>query len=229
MVFVYAPVGEDHDIGPAAVGLVAADKQHVQSPLQRGVFIVQQRDNTAFQPGHIQGLDFHQLHSCENGAVQLQNPAVFRPLLKQVAVGAHINGGVHYGLFPDRVDGRIGHLGKHLLKVVEERLVLFRQHRQRNIRAHGLGGLHTGLCHGQHRAFHVLVGPAEGLVQPVAHRLGILLQTLFRRGQLRELHQLQIQPLAEGVVTGVSLLDLVVKFDPALHHVGQQHSSRLQP
>ena len=71
MVFVHAPVGENHNIGPAAVSLVAADKQHVQSPLQGGVFIIQQRDNTAFQSGHIQRLDLHQLHAGKNGAVQL--------------------------------------------------------------------------------------------------------------------------------------------------------------
>ena len=107
--------------------------------------------------------------------------------------------------------------------------MLFREHCQRNIRAHGLGRLRPGLGHGQHGAFHILVGPAKSFVEPVAHRLGILLQPLFGRGQLGELYQLQIQPFPEGMVAGIGLFDLVVKLDPALHHVRQQHPPRLQP
>ena len=60
--------------------------------------------------------------------------------------------------------GGIGHLGKELLEVVEQGLVLVVQHRQRDVDAHGGGGLRPGAGHGQDGGRHILIGVAEGLL-----------------------------------------------------------------
>ena len=54
---------------------------------------------------------------------------------KRFAVGAHVDGGVGDALFADGRRWRVGHLGEHLLEVAEQRLVLFREHRQGHVHA----------------------------------------------------------------------------------------------
>ncbi len=42
----------------------------------------------------------------------------------------------HHQLFPDRINGRVGHLGKQLLEIVKEPVGPFRDYRGRSIIAH---------------------------------------------------------------------------------------------
>ena len=97
--------------------------------------------------------------------------------------------GIGDHLFPDGVNGRIGNLSELLLEVVEKQRMTVAEHRQRDIRAHGGGGLPAGAGHGQDGGFHILIGVAERLVQPVPLLLGIVFRPLVGHRQLAQLHR----------------------------------------
>ena len=75
----------------------------------------------------------------------------------------------HHQFFPDRVDGRIGHLREQLLEVVVENLGSIRQHGQRRVVAHRAGGFLAVLRHRCEDDLHVLLRVAEGLL-PIEQR-----------------------------------------------------------
>ena len=66
--------------------------------------------------------DFHQIHTGENGILDLENRTVLRSLFQQVAGGSQIDRRVRDDLLADGVDGRVCHLRKELLEVAEQRL-----------------------------------------------------------------------------------------------------------
>ena len=103
------------------VGPVHVDEQPVQGIGQGRPLVVQQGDGLHMEAGPVHVADLHQIHGGENGVVNLQDSAVFRPLLQQIAAGAGVDGGIGDDLLPDGVHGRVGHLGEELLEVVEQR------------------------------------------------------------------------------------------------------------
>ena len=102
------------------------------------------------------------------GVVDLENAAVLRAVLEQVAVGAHIDRGIGDALLADGVDGRVGNLGEHLLEVAEQGLMLLGEHGQRDIHAHGGGGLLAVPGHGEDDAGQILIGIGKGPLEPLA-------------------------------------------------------------
>ena len=228
MVLVHPPVGQDDDVGPVAVGPVRCDFQLVQRPFQRHILKVQQRYRLHMETGLVHGPDPHQVHRGQDGVVDLQHPAVLRLLIQQVAVIAHVYGGVGDDLLPDGVDGRVGHLGKQLAEVVEQGLVVAGQHRQGNVRPHGGGGLCPGAGHGQNGVLHILIGVAKRLLHLGTALRGIALHPLVGDGQILQLHQVPVQPFPVGIAGGVALFDLPVVDNAPRRCIHQQHFSRLQ-
>ena len=181
------------------------------------------------EAGPVHVADLHQIHGGEDGVVDLEDCAVLRSFLQQIAAGAHIHRGVGDDLLADGVHGRVGHLGEELLEVAEQGLVLFRQHRQRCVHAHGGGGLRPTPGHGEDSVLHLLIGVAEGLVQPVPPLLGGPLHTPVGDGKIPQVYQVGIEPLAVGLLAGVPLLDLGVVHQSTGSQVCQQHPPRLEP
>ena len=107
--------------------------------------------------------------------------------------------------------------------------MLFRQDRQRDIRAHGRGRLRAGLGHGQNGVLNVVIRIPEDLVQPAALQLCIFLHLPVRDRDIRQLQKLLIEPFAVGVLRGIAVLDLVVLQNGTGRRVDQQHLPRLQP
>ena len=229
VVFVHPPVGQDDDIGPAAVSPVGGQLHLVQRPLQGHIFEVQQGHRLHAEAGPVHVFDLQHIHRGEDGVVDLEHPAVFSPLLQQIAVISHIHRGVGDDLLPDGVDGRVGHLGEALAEIVEQRPVPAVQHRQGNIRPHGGGGFRPCPGHGQDGVLDILPGVAERLLhlcQPF-RRAG--LHPVVGNGQVLQLEQPPVQPFAVGAAGGAALLELLVTDDAALDRVRQQHFPRLQP
>ena len=229
MVFIHAPVGQNQNIGSVAVCPVAVDEQTVQRVLQGHAGVIQQRDGFYAETGVVHIANFHQVHGGQNGVADLQHRAVFRPLLKQIPARAHVDRGVGDDLLPDGVHGRVRHLSEKLLEIVEQGLMLFTEHRQRRIHAHGGGGLGPVPGHGEQGVLDLLVGIAEGLVQPVPQLLGVGLHLPVGDGQVLEVDQMPVQPFAVGLAVGIALLDLPVVHQPSQRQVRQQHPPRLKP
>ena len=223
MVFIHPPVGENDHIGTAPVSPVALHKEPVQGIFQRGILVIQQRNRLDFEAGAVHGTNLHQLHRGDDRIADLQNPAVFRLFLQQIAVRADVDRGVGDDLLPKRVDGRIGHLGKELLEIVEKGLMLFGQHRQGNVRAHGGDLLRAGSRHGQNGIVDVLVSIAKGFVQLIPELLGVHGNLLIGDGKLLQGHQVLIQPLAIGLPGGKSRLAFLVGNDFFPQGVHKEH------
>ena len=228
MVFVHASVGKDDHIGPIPIGPVTLDEQPVYGVFQRGIFIVQKTDRFHLETGALHVPNLHQLQRGEDGILDFQHPAVFRPFVQQVTIGADIYGGIRDNFLPHGVNGRIGHLGKELLEVVEKGLMLFGQHCQWNIRSHGGNLLRAGFCHGQHGIVDVLIGVAESLVElfPLLRRVHGDLAVGHR--QLLQGDKVLVQPFAVGLPLGKGGLAFLVRNDLFPDGIHQQHPARLQ-
>ena len=70
--------------------------------------------------------------------------------LEQIAFGANRRFGGGDDFFADTIDRRIGDLREKLFEIVEQRLRLVRQNRQRRIRAHRANGFHAVARHRHH-------------------------------------------------------------------------------
>ena len=229
VVLVHAPVREDDDIGPVAVGPVAVDEEMVQGLFQGRIFIIENGDGLHPEARSVHGLDLHQVQVGEDGVVDLEDVAVLRAVLEQVAVGAHIDRGIGDALLADGVDGRVGDLGEHLLEVAEQGLMLLREHGQGDIHAHGGGGLLAVPGHGEDDAGQILIGIGKGPLEPLALGVGEGLHLFIGHRQILEVDQVLIQPLAVGLPGGIVGLEIVVLDDLPGLGIHQQHLARAEP
>ena len=116
--------------------------------------------------------------------MDLEHPAVGPLLLQQIAVVSHVHRGVGDDFLPDGVHGGVGHLGEELVEVVEQGPVHIVQHRQGDVGTHGGGGLGPGAGHGEDGVAHILIGVAEGLLEPVEPLSGVALHPAVGDGQV---------------------------------------------
>ena len=219
VVLIHAPVGQDEDVGTLLIGPVHIDEQLIQGVCQGRALVVQQGDGLHMEAGAAHVPQLHQIHGGQNGVVDLQDRAVFRLLLEQVAAGASVHGGVGDNFLPDGVHGRVCHLGEELLEVVEQGLVMLAEHCQRGVHAHGGCRLGAVPGHGEDGVLDLLIGVAEGLVQPVPQFLGVGLHPLVGDGEVLQIDQMGVQPLAVGLLGGVAVLQLGVVHQAALPQV----------
>jgi hypothetical protein len=147
--------------------------------------------------------------------------------VQQVGLGADEAVQAHHDGFADRVDRRVGHLRKQLLEVVEQRLVLVRQHGQGAVVAHGAGGFFAIGGHGRQQELDVFLREAEGLLAvEQAFGKGGGLGAGFD-GIEPDAHV--VDPLAVGAWrVGELVLQFFVVDDAALLQVDQEHLARLQ-
>ncbi len=229
VIFVDLPVGQDQNIRPVPVCPVNVHEQPVDGLLQGGIFIVADGNRLHLEPRHIHGLDAKKVRFRKNGVVDFQHLAVIRLLLQQVALGTGVDRGGGNDLLPEGVNGRVRHLGEHLLEVVKQRRMGVAESRQGGVAAHGSGRLSAVFRHLQQDVVHVLVAVAEGLLQP--HQLLVRRRRYLLIGHLQvgQIHQVPVQPLAVGLTAGVVRLQFLVVHQFSPHGVHQQHFSRAEP
>ena len=148
--------------------------------------------------------------------------AVFRLFFQEIAVLPHIDRPGGYDLLPLGVDGRVGHLRKQLLKVIEKRLVLVGKGSDRGIHAHGSDALRTCQGHVQDPVMIILPSVAKSFLEALSLLPFQSRNLSVRDLQLGQRDQVAVEPLAVGVRPGVFILDLLVIDDPFLSGVRQQ-------
>ena len=229
MVFVDFPVGQNQNVGSVPVGSVNIHKEPLDGLFQRGVLIVADGNRLHLESGHIHGLDAKKVRFREDGVVDFQHLAVVRLLFQQVTLGTGVDRGGSDDLLPEGVNGRVRHLGEHLLEVVKERRMGVAERRQGGVAAHGSGRLAAVFRHLQQDVVHILIAVAEGLLQP--HQLLVAggCHLLIGHLQVGQIHQVPIQPFAVGLTTGVVRLQLLVVHQPSPDGVHQQHFARTEP
>ena len=228
MVFVHAPVGEDQDIRSRGARLVRFHIQAAYRLAQLCVFIVQDRDLGDLEAGQIHSLELEHSGGGQDRIDDLDHLAVIRLFLQQIAVLADIDGGRGDDLLADCVDRRIGHLREVLFEIIEQRLRLIGQDRERFIGAHRGDRLCAVLCHRQDRRHHVLVGVAECLLQAAALLPVMLLHLCVRHLQIFQAGQVAVEPFAVGSFGSIMQLDLFIADQSSLHGVHEQHLARME-
>ncbi len=148
--------------------------------------------------------------------------------VQQIGLGTNKAVERHDDGLADRVDRRVGHLRKQLLKVAVQRLVFARKHGQRAVVAHRTNAFFAVLRHRCQQKLHILLRGAKGLlaIEQGQRRSG--------HGQRRVQHdavELDAQvfnPLLVGLGIDDVGLELLVVNHAALLQVDQQHLARLQ-
>ena len=180
------------------------------------------------EAGFVQVPDLEEVYACQDRVVDFQNRAVSALLLQEIAVRADVYGGIGHYFLPEGVNGRVSHLGKELLEIVEQQLMLLGEHCQRRVVAHGKGRFHSVFRHGKDLVLDVLIGVAENLVQPVAHLLGMNRDLAVGDLKVRQMEKVAVQPLPVGASAGIVGLALLVGDDPLLFRVHKKDPAGLQ-
>ena len=150
-----------------------------------------------------------------------------RPRLEEVLLRPDGPVGGHDDLFPDRVDRGVGHLREQLLEVAVQELGLLGQYRERRVVAHRAHGVRARRGHRRDDHPHVLGGVPEHLLAPED---GLVVGTDHGRGggQVLEPHERVADPVLVRLRAGDLGLELLVRDDPALRRVDEEHPSGLQ-
>ena len=228
VVFVHAAVRENDYVGAGCRSAVHCYVELLKGPLQGGVLVIQKRDCPRAEAGLVQISDLEEVDAGQDRVVDFQDRTVGALLLKEIAVRADVYRGIGHYFLPEGVNGRVGNLGKELLEIVEQQLMLFGKHRQRRVVAHGEGRLHAVFRHGKDLVLDVLIGVAEDFIQPVAHLLGVDGNLAVGDLKVREVEEIAVQPLPVGASAGVVGLALLVGDDPLLFRVNQKDPAGLE-
>ena len=91
--------------------------------------------------------------------------AVFRLFFQQISVLSHIDSPGGHDLLPLGIDGRVGHLGKKLLEIIKQRLILPGKCRDRRVDAHGTDLFRPVQGHRKDSVMIVFPGISERFLQ----------------------------------------------------------------
>ena len=229
MILIHAPVREDDDIRAGRRCPVHTHQELLHRPGKIRAPVVKKRHRPGLKPRAVQRAELDHVRAVQHRLLHLQHPAVAAILLQEISVGAQIDRRVRDDLLPERVDGRVRHLGEQLLEVVEQILVLLREYRQRNIMPHGSCRFIPVLRHGKQLVLHLLVGVAEGAVKLVPKVLAVYRRTMIRQRDVLQTLQVPVQPLAEGTARRVVTLALFVRQNALFLRVHQQHPPGHEP
>ena len=228
MALVDAAVGENHDVLSVSHRPVHCDTQLVQRLFQGSILIINSRNRLRVKARLIQRPDLDQIHTGQDRVVDLQHTAVRTLFLQQIPVGPDVDRSIRNDLLPQRVDRRVCHLGKQLLEIMKQRRMMPGQHSQRHIMPHGHRRLRPGARHRKDLLLHVLVGIAKSLVQLVPDLLRVHRDLFIGNGQMIQMQQAVIQPLAVWLFPGIARLTLLVGEDALFFHVNKQHPAGLE-
>ena len=228
VVFIHAAVRQNNNVLSLCGRTVHSDVQLLQCALQRGVLVIKKRNGFRMEARLIQGADLHQIHTGQNRMIDLQHAAVLRLLIQKVSIGTNVNRGIRDHLLTQGIDRGIGNLGKQLLEIIEQQLVLSGEHGKRNIMSHRGRGLHAVLCHREDVIPHVLIRVAENLIELVAKLLIVGRYFFVRDGKSGQMQQVAVQPLTVRLASCIKALALLVRNDLFLLRIHKKDAARLQ-
>ena len=228
MVFVHPTIGENQDVRALAVRFVHLDKQMLQHAIHRRTLVEQDRDGRHMEAGLVHPLDLEQIQVGEDRVFDFEHMAVFRRLLQEVAVFARVDGGGGDDLLADRVDRRVCHLSKHLLEIVEQRLVFLGERGDRGVDSHCADRFAAAERHRAHAIAVFLVGVAEGLLQPGRFFPRERRDLAVRDFQIAQGDQIAVKPFAVGLAARIPFLDLLVAEHHAAHRIHEEKLAGMQ-
>ncbi len=219
-------VGEDHDVDTVAHRRLDLGAQGVERLFERPALAIEGAGKRlGAQADAVERADAGKLVRVEDRRREAQQAAVAAAVLEDVAVRAERELGRRLEALAQGVDGRVGDLGEALVEVAVEGLRVRREHGQRLVGAHGGERRFAGLGHRADDLVDVVVVVA---VARQALGLGNLIVGL-RDGSVRlcgdvaQVDDLLVEPVAVGLFGGVGVADLVVPDHAALVGVHKEH------
>ncbi len=172
---------------------------------------------------------------------QLDQPRRLRHLHKQIGAATQQHAQTHHHLFAQRVDGRVGHLGKALLEVLEQRPRQVAHHCGRRVVAHRADWFVPLRHHRPQHHDHFLARIAEAKLP--LHQCGLLRRitavgggsgsaSLCRRllcDSLVQVDQVVLHPAVIGTACGEVVRDLLVAHHHAQRRIYTHDLARPQP
>ncbi len=228
-----ASVGQDDDVVTLGDRLGAAISQLLDGLAHAGPAIGNLvKDRKCDRPEAVrvaggQVADLLQLFVGEDGRRQFELVGGARVRIEQVALrpDRHLSGGDY--LLANGVDRRIRDLGEQLLEIRVEQLRPLGQDRKGGVVAHRPDRVGSGGGHRVDEDADVLGRVAEDFLA-AEHGLVVRLDDARRRRQLGQLDQPLANPLLVGMLGGDAPLQLVVRDDPLLARVDEEHAPRLE-
>ena len=228
MFLIHAAIAQDQDVGTAGHGLITADKQHLQRFFQGEALIEQQGDLFHLKRRLFQCPDLIHVAAVQDRISHLQKGAVAVGFFQQVALRAQIDRRIGDDLLPQRIDRRIGDLGKLLFEIMKQQWMPVAEHGQRDIRSHRCGRLCAAARHRQDLFPYILIRVAKYLIKGIAFLLGEHLRLFFRRRQIFEPVQATVQPLPIWMAVHIARLALRIADETVFLRIHQQHLSGTQ-
>ena len=228
MIFIDAAVGQDKNICPFPVRTVHFHKETVDRPIQRGALVVGDRDRDDFETVNFHVFDLQHIRVGQDRIVDLQYLTVDRLFLQQISVTSHIYAGGGDDLFPDGVNGRIGHLSKQLFEVIEQRLMLMVQYGEGRIHTHGADSFGAIQRHISDGSSVFLVCISECFLQSCPFLTRVFLHRKIGDFQILQFHQVAVQPFSVRLAVGVSFFQFVIVDDFSLNGIHQKHFSGMK-
>ena len=185
------------------------------------------RQHPGLEAGKVGAADLAELLVGEHGPLQLDAAAGAGLGLEQVALGAKARLGGSDDLLADRVDRRVGDLGEQLLEVIVEQPRLVGEHREGGVVAHRADRLHAVLGHRQEEDALILEGVPEGDLA-LQERVVVRRLDLGGGGQVAQVDEVLVEPLAVRLGAADLTLDLLVLDDAALGGVDEEHPAGLE-
>ena len=171
MVFINAPVRKDQNVRSLPVSFVHLHKQMADDTPHRRSLIKQGGNPGNLKTFFFQIFDLQKIEVSQNRIFNFKYMAAARVRFEQISVLSQVNCMGGDDLLALRIDRRICHLGKKLFEIIEQRLIGFREDRQRRIHAHGSDLLGSGKGHGADPVMTVFPGISECFLQPFPHIL----------------------------------------------------------
>ena len=227
-------VGDDHDVGAGAHGVLDLVVERIERRLEgalAGVTAIGGVEDLRAEAHAVDGADAPERVMGEQRALQAHEATGVAAVLEQVAVVAEVEHRARDEALAQRVDGRVRHLGEQLVEVVKEAARFLGEHGERRVDAHG-GQRHLRRGgHGAHGLVNVVVvvavaGEALREREPLVG-LGRQLGGLGL-AQVADVERLVAEPVAVGLLVGVLVADLVVPQHAALRGVHLEHLARAQ-
>ena len=226
----HAAVGEDEDVGLVFLDVAAGHHAQFFHRLCEALLAAGDAEEDGQHGGletrQIGAADLGELLVGENRILQLHATAGGRLRVEEIAFGTETGLGGSDDFFANGVDRGIGDLRKELFEVIVEQARLIGEHGERRVVAHRADGFDAILGHRHENDALVFVGVTEGDLA-LEQRDVVGLVVLRCLGQVAEVHEMLVEPLAVG--TGVA--DLVLEFfvgdDPALRRVHEKHLAGL--
>ena len=174
------------------------------------------------QLGHVGEIEHRLGHFQAHGRVDLVD-------VQQIGFGPDKGHQRHDDGLADRVDRRVGHLGKKLLEVVVQRLVFVAEHGQGAVVTHRAQRLFAIGGHGRDQELEVFLGIAKGLLA-VQQAVGMRQSSSrgFGRGNAVDFDAQVLNPLLVRAAVGQARFELFVVDHAALFEVDQEHLAGLQ-